>query len=1759
MSNSTGKWLATIVSAGTANITASQAASPSYRAATDVVQAQVVKAAPINGYKPLPGKIEAESYDAIQGVALDGSTDTGGGQYVGWLDPNDWMDYNVTVASTGTYTFRVRVAGQGGRMELRTATGQVIKAVDIPATGGWQTWLTTSIPISLSGGSQTIRIHIVQGGWNLNWFEVATPDSYPEPIQSVITFGALADKTVGDAAFELVATSNNTDTPITFSSSNSGVVSVSNSTGKWMATVVAAGTANITASQAGSTNYKPAADVVRVQTVNPATAYRPLPGKIEAESFDAMQGIAAESTADEGGGQNVGWTDAGDWLDYHVNVASTNNYILRLRVAGFGGQIQFRTANGVVIKTVDLPTTGGWQAWTTINTGISLSAGNQTLRIHISQSGFNLNWFEVVNEGSVQSVIQFGALAERTAGEPPFTLVATSNNTETPITFSSSNQAVVSVANSNGQWRATPLAAGTATITASQAGNATFKAATDVVQTQVVKPAPELIQSVITFNALPEKAAGDPPYALVASSNNPETPITFSSSNPGVVSVSNASGSWIATPVAMGTATITASQAGNGKYRAAADVMQTQVVKAGQAKPIPGRIEAERYDAMQGILTENTGDVAGGGQNVGWTDANDWLDYNVNVAATGTYTLNIRAAGYGGRIEFRTATGEVLKAIDMPITENWQTYTTLTTTISLNAGTQIVRIFSVAGLWNLNWFEIYNPANTPGATQAVISFNALPAKNAGEAAYELTATSTNLEMPITYTSSNPAVVSLSYSGVTWKATPLTAGTAVITASQAGNTKYTAAASIAQTQVVNPNPTSFKPIPGRVEAERYDAMQGITLSPTTDAGGGLLVGWIDPNDWIDYNIEVASAATYTFRMRVAGFGGQIQLRKVSGEVINTIDIPATGGWETWTTFGTPVSLPAGRQILRIHAVSGQWNFNWFEAVTEGTPSANLESVITFNPLPVKTIGDVPFDLTATSTNPETPITYFSSNEGVISVSNSSGNWMATVVGVGTAQITASQAGNIRYKPAADVMQTQVVNNPAPPAGQKIPVSAHRWYQLNSTTNTLAGFFDGNTDVGVQVQGTKVVDNYEAYYPLLDGEEITLSAIKFFDGYGYDPGKPVTLSIIDAQWNRIPVATFTGVTYGWTGPDPNKLTVFDLNTPISGARYLVLNMWNLYPTEIEFYGIYKAPTNPPTPAPAKPVRLKDMFGVNVYEWNFQDGNTPWQINEAKMGVIKNFTGIRHYMDWERIETNEGFYTFNPTQSGGWHYDAIYERCKAEGIEVLADLKTLPGWLLDTYPDGQRNPTGVPVRYGKDYADPRSYIEQAKVGFQYIARYGSNPNVDPSLLKLANGNTLKIGMGVVKYIECDNERDKWWEGRPAYQTAREYAANLSAFYDGHKNSMGPAVGVKNADPSVQVVIAGICTSKDYVKGMIDWCKEHRGYRADGSVNVCWDVINYHYYTFSSVDSRGSAPELSPAGQDAKGYVQVAHEQLRGMPVWITEAGYDVHQGSPLKAIPIGSKSALETQADWILRTALLYARNGIDKLFFYQLYDDNSNSASQYASSGLANEGSFSRRPAADYLYQVNKLFGEYRYQQTLSSDPLVDRYSYNGQSLYVLMIPDEKGRTGEYTLDLGNAASATIYKPKVGSDAMEVQQVQTQGGKLKVAVTETPVFVMSGLPPARVGVAQETSALSTLQVYPNPTVGQVNISFQNDQQTPVQIRVLDAALGRVYRQVSAEKLTPGFNTSIDVSALPTGLYIVEVSQGVHKVFRKIVKVQ
>ncbi|TSJ40739.1 hypothetical protein FO440_13420 [Mucilaginibacter corticis] len=479
--------------------------------------------------------------------------------------------------------------------------------------------------------------------------------------------------------------------------------------------------------------------------------------------------------------------------------------------------------------------------------------------------------------------------------------------------------------------------------------------------------------------------------------------------------------------------------------------------------------------------------------------------------------------------------------------------------------------------------------------------------------------------------------------------------------------------------------------------------------------------------------------------------------------------------------------------------------------------------------------------------------------------------------------------------------------------------------------------------------------------------------------------------------------------------------------------------------------------------------DFLGINGFEWDFLDKSGS-RVNKKQLENMRSFTGFRHYMDWERIESEKGVYTFNPTHSGGFNYDSVYLACKENNIEVLACLKNTPAWLANTYPKDKQSADVVPVPYGSDRLNPRSYLYQAKAAFQFAARYGNNKIIDRKLVDVSQtprwphdeANDIKVGLGYVHYIECGNEVDKDWLGPGIQQSAEQYAANLSAFYDGDKGRLGKNVGIKSADPTMVVVMSGLSApTPNYVVGMINWCRKHRGLKADGSVDLCFDIINYHFYNCDAVlegDERtvGKAPELSTAAKVADSFVAMSKKYANSMPVWITESGYDINPKSPQRAIKIGNKPVLITQADWMIRSAFLYTRHQLKKSFFYMVDDVNVNDPIQYSSSGFIDRDN-KKRPVADYFLQVKKLLGAYSYKQTISSDPVVDIYTKGNKDIYILYVPDEKGREAFYNLNPGKSSAIRINYLVPGANQMRSETIHVTKPAFKIKVTETPIFV------------------------------------------------------------------------------------------------------
>ena len=164
----------------------------------------------------------------------------------------------------------------------------------------------------------------------------------------------------------------------------------------------------------------------------------------------------------------------------------------------------------------------------------------------------------------LNQTITFNSLPAKTYGDSPFALTATASS-GLAVSYSSSNRSVATISGNT----VTIVGGGSTTITASQSGNVTYNAAPNVDQTLTVNKADQ----TITFNALSDKNCGDSSFDLTTTATS-GLGVSYASSDTGVATISGST----VTIVGAGTTTITASQAGDGNYNAAADVQQSLTV-----------------------------------------------------------------------------------------------------------------------------------------------------------------------------------------------------------------------------------------------------------------------------------------------------------------------------------------------------------------------------------------------------------------------------------------------------------------------------------------------------------------------------------------------------------------------------------------------------------------------------------------------------------------------------------------------------------------------------------------------------------------------------------------------------------------------------------------------------------------------------------------------------------------------------------------------------------------------------------------------------------------------------------------------------------------------------------------------------------------------------------------------------------------------------------------------------------------------------
>jgi O-glycosyl hydrolase len=285
------------------------------------------------------------------GVDIESTTDLGGGYDVGYVKSGEWLEYTIDVQQAATYdlTFRVAAAAAGGKFHVDVGGVNKTGALSVPNTGGWQTWSTvTKTGVSLSAGKQILRIAMDANGstgsvGNFNWLRITK------------------------------AATTTTQTPF------KGTPFV----------VVSGAVATIQAED--------------FDNGGEGVAYHDLESANQGGAAYRSSGVDIQSTTDTGGGYNVGYTKAGEWLEYTIDVqsAGAKTFAFRVASAASGGRFHAEIDGVDVTGSLSVPNTGGYQKWMTVTkTGVNLTPGLHVLRLRMDANGSsgsvgNFNWIRI--------------------------------------------------------------------------------------------------------------------------------------------------------------------------------------------------------------------------------------------------------------------------------------------------------------------------------------------------------------------------------------------------------------------------------------------------------------------------------------------------------------------------------------------------------------------------------------------------------------------------------------------------------------------------------------------------------------------------------------------------------------------------------------------------------------------------------------------------------------------------------------------------------------------------------------------------------------------------------------------------------------------------------------------------------------------------------------------------------------------------------------------------------------------------------------------------------------------------------------------------------------------------------------------------------------------------------------------------------------------------------------------------------------------
>lgn len=615
-----------------------------------------------------------------------------------------------------------------------------------------------------------------------------------------ISFGAQAAHTFRPGAtFEIspLATASS-GLNVVYATLSPAVCSISGTT----VTILSAGTCSIAADQAGDANYSAAPQVVQDVLIGKAS--------------QDITGFATNPPAPV-------FASNGTFSVFATGGASGNPVVYATTtpaVCAITGNTVTMLGAGTCSVTANQAGNPNYEAAAQATLEVAIGAGTQTISFGA----------QATQTFSPNGTFAISPLATASSG------LAVTYSTLTPTVCALNGTTV------------TLLAAGTCTIAADQAGDANFQAAAQVTQAVVIDKAPQAITAFAASPAAPMYAPAAT-FTLSADGGASGNPVVFASTSSGVCSVSGAT----VTILSAGTCALTANQAGNGNYKAAAQAALDVSIGTGRQNITFGTQPPQSF-SPNGTFALNPLASASSGLPVTYSTNTETVctvsGATVTVLAAGTCTIAADQAGDANYAAAAPVTqsiviGKATQSISgfaanpsTPVYVPNGTFTVAasggasgnpvvfatasdtvcsvhgTTVTMLAAGTCAITAHQ-AGAADYEAAAEVTLVVEIGKASPELSWTGDLSKTYGEADFELPLPTSDSPGAFTFTSSNPQVATVSGRTVTITG----AGTATLTATQAATANFAAASMSLVLSVENrPDPTRDAAVAATLQAQ-----------------------------------------------------------------------------------------------------------------------------------------------------------------------------------------------------------------------------------------------------------------------------------------------------------------------------------------------------------------------------------------------------------------------------------------------------------------------------------------------------------------------------------------------------------------------------------------------------------------------------------------------------------------------------------------------------------------------------------------------------------------------------------------------------------------------------------------------------------------------------------------------------------------------------------------------------------------------------